>query len=218
MMKVLTKDQIRLLLNDKPNWSKLAKAKRDAIENQISTSLVLMDHSNDLFYPLFNDTSRFLVLMGGGGSGKSVFAADKIVHRSRTEAGHKWLIMRKVGINLRDSVFEEVKTSIEKLGYTPEFTIPKGRSSDLYIKHNKTGNEMLFYGADDIEKMKSISGVTDGWLEEASEFDVTDFRQINIRMRQACASYNQLLISFNPVNINHWLKSEFFDKSNLRIA
>ena len=33
------------------------------------------------FYPLYWDKSRYMVLMGGGGSGKSVFITQKIVTR-----------------------------------------------------------------------------------------------------------------------------------------
>ena len=36
--------------------------------------LELRKSSNDAFLPLFADRHRYLVLMGGGGSGKSFFA------------------------------------------------------------------------------------------------------------------------------------------------
>ncbi len=218
-MRVLTIEELQELKEamQRPKWKTLPKSHRDYLQDQFNTSLNLLKNSNDLYYPLFNDQSRFMVLMGGGGSGKSVFASHKITHRMRTEKGHKWLICRKVGNDLRDSVFTELKTAIETLGYEQEFTIPKGRSSDLYLKHNSTGNECLFYGLDDVEKRKSISGITDMWLEEGSEMTPEDFRQLNIRMRQKVDTYNQMIISFNPVNQTNWLKPEFFDKCGMRI-
>lgn len=209
-MDLLTLDQIQALLPSEKKWSK-------PLREVVETSILMLKHSNDLYYPLFNDKSRFLVLMGGGGSGKSVFAAHKIIHRARTETGNKWLVCRKVAADLRDSVFTELVNAIDTLGYTDEFTIPRGRSSDLYLKHNDTGNELLFYGLDDVSKRKSIQGITNMWLEEASDLEVGDFRQLNIRMRHPSPTYNQMIITFNPVSATHWLKSEFFDRSGVVI-
>ena len=41
--------------------------------------------NNDTFLPLLFDEHRFLVLKGGGGSGKSIFAGRKILERVTTE-------------------------------------------------------------------------------------------------------------------------------------
>jgi phage terminase large subunit len=38
-------------------------------------------------------------------------------------------------------------------------------------------------GLDDPEKIKSITGLTDAWLEEATEFTLDDFSQVNLRVR-----------------------------------
>ena len=45
--------------------------------------------SNDVFLPLFHDSHRWLVLMGGAGSGKSNFAARKVIERCMGEPGHR---------------------------------------------------------------------------------------------------------------------------------
>lgn len=48
--------------------------------------------SNEKFLPLFFDQHRHLVLMGGGGSGKSIFAGQKIIDRciSEKNTGFWW--------------------------------------------------------------------------------------------------------------------------------
>jgi phage terminase large subunit len=38
-------------------------------------------------------------------------------------------------------------------------------------------------GLDDPEKIKSITGLTDAWLEEATVFTLDDFSQVNLRVR-----------------------------------
>ena len=69
--------------------------------NDLSVSIALWwqklkETNNDHFLPLFFDEHRFLVLKGGGGSGKSIFAGRYILERCTTEPGHRWLVVRKV--------------------------------------------------------------------------------------------------------------------------
>lgn len=164
---------------------------------------------------LLNNQDRYLVLMGGGGSGKSVFAAQKIIYRMMKESHpvhkHRFLVLRKVQNTLRGSVFEQFKSVINKWNLGNLFQIPKGRSSELYIRC-KNGNEIIFAGLDDVEKLKSIVGITGIWLEEASEMEAEDFRQLDIRLRDKTIWYKQIIISFNPISVTHWLKIEFFDR------
>lgn len=167
--------------------------------------------TNDRFYPLYSNKDRYLVLMGGGGSGKSVFTAQKIILRMLTEQKHRILVLRKVAKTMRESVFMELKNAIHRWGLGKLFKIPKGTSSELHISC-VNGNEILFAGLDDVEKLKSISGVTSVWMEEASECTPEDFRQLDIRLRGKTQNYKQMMITFNPIDINHWLKREFFDK------
>lgn len=167
--------------------------------------------TNDRFYPLYMNKDRYLVLMGGGGSGKSVFTAQKIILRLLTENKHRILVLRKVAKTLRESVFMELKNAIYRWGLEKLFKIPKGTSSELHISCIN-GNEILFAGLDDVEKLKSISGVTSVWMEEASECSPEDFRQLDIRLRGKTINYKQMMITFNPIDINHWLKREFFDQ------
>ena len=48
----------------------------------------LKERNNDTFMPLFFDKHRYLVIMGGGGSGKSIFSGDKVLQRCATEGTH----------------------------------------------------------------------------------------------------------------------------------
>lgn len=163
--------------------------------------------TNHKFYPMHKDKSRYLVLMGGGGSGKSVFIAQKIILRVLNEKKHRILVLRKVAKTLRESVYQELKNVIYRWGLEKLFKIHKG---ELLIECIN-GNQILFAGLDDVEKLKSISGITSIWIEEASEITPEDFRQLDIRLRGKTKSYKQMMITFNPISVNHWLKAEFFD-------
>jgi len=163
---------------------------------------------NDIYIPLLNNQSRFLVLYGGGGSGKSVFAAHKKILRTVGERGHKFLALRKVGDTVKDSIFAELQAATEDLGLADEFQINK---TDRTFTHHLTGNQILCKGLDDPKKVKSIKGITGMWLEEATDFEENDLEQLNIRIRGEKPNYIQFIISFNPIDEDHWLKKRFFE-------
>lgn len=170
----------------------------------------LRQTNNDAFLPLFADEHRYLVLKGGGGSGKSIFAGRKVLERVTSEPGHRWLVCRKVAKTLRESCFEQLKGQAYDYYADQVDYIPKGKGSDLYMRF-ANGSEILFAGLDDVEKLKSIYDITGIWIEEASELLEADFNQLDIRLRTATPYYLQIILSFNPISITHWLKKRFFD-------
>lgn len=68
--------------------------------------------NNKAFLPLFFDEHRYLVLKGGGGSGKSIFAGRKVLERVTSEPGRRWLVCRKVARTLRASCFDQLRDQI----------------------------------------------------------------------------------------------------------
>ncbi len=171
----------------------------------------IRERNNDTFIPLFFDKHRYLVLMGGGGSGKSRFAGNKIIERCSTEAGHRWLVCRKVAKTLRESCFNQLVGQLND--QMPE-RVDKINRGDMRIVF-RNGSEIIFAGLDDVEKLKSIYDITGIWIEEASEISEADFNQLDIRLRGKTICYQQIIITFNPISILHWLKRRFFDCENL---
>jgi phage terminase large subunit len=167
-----------------------------------------IDKTNPVYVPLYTNANRYIVLVGGAGSGKSIFAGQKLLKRITTESGHRILVVRKVARTLRESCFQQLRGQISELFRYEDFEINK---TDMKITYKKNKNEILFAGLDDVEKLKSIYNVTSIWIEEASELEPEDFRQLDIRLRGETKSYKQFIVTFNPVSITHWLKAEFFD-------
>jgi hypothetical protein len=163
---------------------------------------------NRVYSPYLSNKDRYLVLYGSAGSGKSVFAAQKIVLRIVSEQGHRFLVVRKVANTLRSSTYQLILDTIRDLGLLNEFEVNK---TEMRFTHKLTGNEILMGGLDDVEKLKSIAGVTGVWIEEATELTSDDFDQIDLRMRGETLNYKQILLSFNPIDERHWLKNRFFD-------
>jgi phage terminase large subunit len=172
----------------------------------------LKETNNETFLPLFFDQHRYLVLKGGGGSGKSIFAGRKVLERATTEPGHRVLVCRKVGRTIRESCFAQLCGQVAEFYPDSGYRIYKGDMKIVFAN----GSEILFAGLDDVEKLKSIYDITMVWIEEASELEMGDFNQLDIRLRTAFPFYLQMIITFNPISITHWLKKRFFDKKDKR--
>lgn len=192
------------------------KQERDQMELRVAVAqwyMALRETNNETFMPLFFDQHKFLVLMGGGGSGKSIFAGRKVLERCSTEPGHRWLVCRKTSKSLRQSCFRQLVEQAMKFYPDQVERVPRGMAGDMYIKF-RNGSEILFSGLDDVEKLKSIYNITGIWIEECSEIQESDFNQLDIRLRGETKYYKQIIISFNPISVTHWLKKRFFDKED----
>lgn len=149
-------------------------------------------------------TTRFNVYYGGAGSGKSHFVAQKVILKC-LQYKRKLLVVRKVGNTLKDSVW----AMFLKLLYQMPQTIKSINKSEYTIELIN-GTIILFKGFDDPEKIKSIEGITDIVVEEASELTEDDFDQLNLRLRAGCGML-QIHLMFNPVSKANWVYKRFFE-------
>ena len=166
---------------------------------------------NDVYFPYLENDDRYLIFYGGGSSGKSYFIAQrwiyKLIHPSRCNL----LVVRQTGDTNRRSTFPLLKQVISNWNLSKHFKI---NESDMRIKCLLTGNEVAFAGLDDVEKIKSITfengELTHIWVEEATETQEADINQLKVRLRGG-KSKKQIVLSFNPINIQHWIKKHFID-------
>lgn len=156
--------------------------------------------------------SRYLLMCGGAGSGKSQTAARKLVLRAQTEmGGHRFLVMRKIRATLRESCVALIESILQE--NRVEYAYHK--TDRVLTFRNPAGweNHFIFDGLDNPEKIKSIQGLTGLWLEEATEFSEQDFTQLDLRLRGDTPNYKQIIATFNPVESEApWLKKKFFDR------
>jgi len=171
------------------------------------------------FYPLLRDKSRFLLLKGGAGSGKSHTAIIKTLVRIlvgyKTNTIHKFLLLRKTQPAARKSVFALLLHYINMWNLDSLLNV---NNTDMTVTFSN-GSQILTTGLDNVDKLKSIEGITSVILEEATEFTIADFRQINLRLRGITKSYKQIILCFNPISKKSWVYKEFFsaDKNNTTI-
>ena len=166
---------------------------------------------NDVYLPFLENEDRYLLFYGGGSSGKSYFIAQRYIYKLIHPTRCNLLVVRQTGDTNRRSTFPLLKQVISNWNLSQHFKI---NESDMRIVCKLTGNEVAFAGLDDVEKIKSITfsngELTDIWIEEATECQEGDINQLKVRLRGG-KSKKQMVLSFNPINIQHWIKKHFID-------
>ena len=152
------------------------------------------------FLPLLNDYShRWEIYKGSAGSGKSHFITQKIIIKALREK-RRVMICRRYGTTMRNSVFKLFKDVIESFKITH---LTRIKESDMSITL-PNGSEIIFVGLDNEEKLLSIAGITDIFIEEVYEVPKEIVDQLNLRMRGK-APNQQIYMAFNPISAKHWL-------------
>lgn len=166
---------------------------------------------NDVYLPYLDNNDRYLVFYGGGSSGKSYYIAQRWIYKLIHPIRCNLLVTRQTGDTNRRSTFPLLKQVISNWNLSKHFKI---NESDMRIKCLLTGNEVAFAGLDDVEKIKSITfengELTHIWCEEATEMQEADINQLKVRLRGG-KTKKQIVLSFNPINIQHWIKRHFID-------
>ncbi|SUL22684.1 phage terminase, large subunit [Staphylococcus aureus] len=165
--------------------------------------------NRNIFEILTNYDNFTEVHYGGGSSGKSHGVIQKVVLKALKDWKYprRILWLRKVQSTIKDSLFEDVKDCLINFGIW-----------DMCL-WNKTDNKVelpngavfLFKGLDNPEKIKSIKGISDIVMEEASEFTLNDYTQLTLRLRERKHVNKQIFLMFNPVSKLNWVYKYFFE-------
>lgn len=164
--------------------------------------------ANPRYAELFSDKHRYLPILGGRDSGKSHFAAQKLVRRCG-RFPHRFLALRKTNKSARRSVFQLLDDYNRKFGLAVE-----KNKTDLTFEYKDTGAQIYCSGLDDPDKVHSIEGVTGIWFEEAIDFELNDFLELDPILRGEHGCYLQVIFTFNPTDPYHWLRELFFSGDN----
>lgn len=142
-------------------------------------------------------------LKGGRGSTKSSFVSVEIVLGIMRDASKgiysNAVVLRRYGVNLRESVYEQIGWAINALGVSELW---HGSVSPMSYTFTPTGQKIVFRGVDDPTKVKSIK-FSKGWAkylwyEECVEFEGEEkLRNINQSVLRGGADFFAFY-SFNP--------------------
>ena len=169
----------------------------------------------------WNFKGRYKVVKGSRASKKSKTTALWIIYNMMKYKNANTLVVRKVFRTLKDSCYSDLRWAINRFQVQDYWEL---KESPLEMTYKPTGQKILFRGFDDPLKITSIS-VSVGslcwcWVEEAYELtNETAFNMLDESIRGVVEEplFKQIIISFNPWNERHWLKSRFFDREDENI-
>lgn len=164
------------------------------------------DIFSDVYWKINDVDTRFLVLFGGGSSGKSISVAQRSIIKGLRKK-KRILYIRKVEKTIKESTFNDIKKWLNEFNLKPYYRATVS-PPNIYLAN---GTEFLFRGLDDPEKIKSISDIDEIVVEEASELSQDDFFELNRRLRGK--DEMQITLMFNPIDEDHWIKQHFIDKN-----
>lgn len=164
---------------------------------------------NKKYKSLYSSESRYHVVTGGRGSGKSFGTTVFLLHLTY-EKGHKILFTRYTMTSASMSIIPEFLEKIDLMDVAEHFEVTKAE-----IKNKLTGSSIMFSGVktssgDQTAKLKSINAVTTFVLDEAEELtDEEVFDKIDFSVR-AKGVKNRCILILNPTTKEHWIYQRFF--------
>ena len=165
------------------------------------------------YVPLFEPHGkRYVIMRGGAGAGKTYHMYLRILLDIVTYPDYRWLCIRKTRTSIPRTIWQGLTELIRKLGLSKYFVF---RSQELTIEYTPNGNFIWFSGIDDPDKLKGIENVVSVWMEEADQCTADDLYELSRRLRPESDYHSQIVLTFNPVNVNNWVYKEFFE-TNVR--
>lgn len=164
---------------------------------------------NDKYIPLFKNKTRYNVITGGRGSGKS-FGINVFLLNLTYESGHKILFTRYTMSSANTSIIPEFVEKIDMMGVNAHFRITKDEITNM-----QTGSSIIFKGirtssGNQTAALKSLNGITTFVVDEAEELDDEGtFDKIDFSIR-SLNKQNRVILILNPTTKEHWIYQRFF--------
>lgn len=169
----------------------------------------------ELWNKLGSKKTRYFILTGGRGSGKS-FEVGRFASLLSFEQNHKILFTRQTMTSAHLSIIPEFQEKIELLEVDKSFIINKSE-----IKNIKANSDIIFRGiktssGDQTANLKSLQGIDTWILDEAEELiDEQTFDKINLSIRSS-KHHNRIILILNPATKEHWIYKRFFEDAGVQ--
>lgn len=165
---------------------------------------------NKKYKPLFANDSRYFIITGGRGSGKS-YSLNAFLLLLTYEKDQTILFTRYTLVSANVSIIPEFIDKIEEAQLESDFQITNSE-----IVNIKTGSKIIFKGikassGNQTANLKSLSGVTTWVLDEAEELTDEDvFDKIDLSVRHK-TKQNRVILVLNPTTKEHFIYRKFFE-------
>jgi phage terminase large subunit len=165
----------------------------------------------DLHRALKEETYNEYLLKGGRGSTKSSFLSIETLLEIMRDPEANAIVFRRFENEIRDTVFGQMQWAMNKLGVDQLFRV---YVSPFKLVYEPTGQVILFKGADNPKKLKSIKIAKGylkiGWFEEVDQFSgMEEIRNIQQSIFRGTEKKQIAFFSYNPPkSARSWVNAE----------
>jgi phage terminase large subunit len=166
------------------------------------------------YEPLFTGTTRYYIVTGGRGSGKSFGVSVLpclLLHGNREGVLYTRYTLTSAYISIIPEFIEKLKL----LNLTANVNVTKTDISNV-----RTGSRIMFRGiktssGDQTANLKSLQGINTWIVDEAEELtDEVIFDRIDLSLRQL-DKVNKVVLVMNPATKEHWIYKRFFEDAGV---
>ena len=169
---------------------------------------------NPKYIPLFEGTTRYYIITGGRGSGKS-YGVGLFLNNLTYGKHHKVLFTRYTMSSAHTSIIPEFVEKIDTMSIHDDFRVNKAE-----IINVTTESSIIFKGiktasGNQTAALKSLAGVSTFVVDEAEELnDENTFDKIDLSVRSKKVQ-NRVILILNPATKEHWIYKRFFQDAGV---
>ena len=169
-----------------------------------------IDFNPALFNPIYwhirkysaDPSIRFILIYGGSSAAKTYSVVQATLMDTMTERD-RYMVCRKIGSDIEESIYSDFEGVISRWNLGNLFKFTKNKSWNMF------GGYIRFRGLDDSEKIKGIARFKRVIMEELSQFNHEDFKQVRKRLRGR--EGQQIWGLWNPISEEHWINTEIIE-------
>lgn len=174
--------------------------------------------------PLLAGPARYVLLKGGGGSGKSTVISWAIISRALNAPGSRHLVFRDTSASCRITMFDKTFKDMLRLGWPGLIDDPtqcRINETEMTIEFPAVGSIIIFGGLQEANLDRILGQEASTiFLNEATDMNYKQFSRVNNRLRQKVylkndqRLINKLILDCNPTDSSCFLYSLFEEKTN----
>lgn len=159
----------------------------------------------DRQYELIDDKTRFLLITGSAGSGKTIFCCFKTIMYAVEHPKARVGVFRSTLPALRETAMLEIRTLMDNLG----IEYKENKSNAIMTLSNES--TISFTPLDDDRKIRSLN-LDYIFVEQCEEVSEEVFDELALRLRGevSLADYGQVLLIAQPEARTHWIYKRFY--------
>ena len=165
---------------------------------------------NEAYKPLFTESPRYIILMGGRGAGRSTVASQFANAKLIAPEYFRCAIMRYILGDIRNSIYREIIDRADENEVKDKLEV---NESSMTIKYGANSINAVGFkksSGDQKSKLKSLANYNYVIIEEADEIPEEDFTQLDDSLRTIKGNITIILL-LNPPPKSHWIVNRWFN-------